>query len=319
MDPKSNPVEFRIHQGAFLILDKPSGISSQQAVSRVKRLLGVAKAGHTGTLDPFASGVLPVALNEATKACRFFLTEDKFYEAVMVLGVETDTLDHTGTVVASHDVRMVSRNRVLEESRKLVGAFLQRPPSYSAAKVKGRRLYRLARQGQPMEGTPRWVEVKRLDVLDFRPPEVAFRVFCSAGTYVRSLASQWGRLLGCGAHLNALRRLSCGCFDLDRAVTSERLAEAVEAGRQGSLLVPLNDALTAIPSVRVGEDWARRIRQGVQPLPEELGKRTWAGFREARFLKAVSEGNDLVAIMAPVYDDVNGTVERIRVLRVFNR
>ena len=303
---------------AFIVLDKPAGITSQTAVTRVRRLLGVQKAGHTGTLDPFATGVLPICLNQATKASRFFLESDKVYEAVMTLGIETDTLDITGKVTSERSVGHVRSSDVEETRKGLLGRRLQQVPAYSAVKFKGTPLYKLARQGKKVPTPSREVEIKELELLEFQLPKVKFRVRCSSGTYVRSLASEWGQMLGCGALLSELRRTRCGSFDIDRAITLEQLETAFCSGALDRLLIGLNEALGYMPFIQVRGCLARRIRQGSQLTTDHLDEDIMARLERSPVLRVVSEENDLVAIMSLVFDEKNRRIEKLRSLRVFN-
>src|SRR5512137_2192048 len=182
----------------FFVIDKPAGITSHDVVSRVRRILGTRKVGHTGTLDPFATGVLPVAVNDGTKAIPFLDEGTKSYEAVMQLGVNTDTLDLTGTVLREAEWRGVTRASLDTVLDRFRGPITQIPPMYSAIKRDGQPLYKLARQGQTIERTPREIDIHALDLLSFAPPFVGFRVTCSRGTYVRTLADDIGSRLGCG-------------------------------------------------------------------------------------------------------------------------
>ncbi len=304
---------------AVVVIDKPEGKTSHQVVGIVKRMLGVAKAGHTGTLDPFATGVLPVCLNQATKTSRFFLESDKAYEAVMVLGVETDTLDVTGEIVSTGQTIGVDRDKIETAGKRFLGTIEQKPPAYSAVKVKGERLYRLARKGICVDVPTRRIEIRDIRVLDVSLPKVRFRVDCSAGTYVRVLASDWGRALGCGAHLAELRRLRCGRFVVEQALGLEELEQSVRARDLHRCLVPMVEALNHLPSIRVEPSVARKIRHGWHPEVRQLGLDSGVTCRPGEdVFRVVSEGNDLVAVMAPVREDGNGRVERLRPLRVFN-
>lgn len=245
----------------LLVLDKPEGISSARALARVKGIARAKKAGHTGTLDPFATGVLICCLGRATRLSRFFLESDKRYEGTLRLGVETDTLDLTGTVVAEHPVPDLAPDAVEAAFAAFRGPIRQEPPAFSALKHQGVPLYRLARKGIPVRKPPREVVVRRLDVTAIRSPEIDFRVTCSAGTYVRTLAADIGRALGSGAHLSALRRTGSGALGLDRAVTLERLDALVRDGRLGEALIGMAEVLP-MPAFRVSPELAERIRRG---------------------------------------------------------
>jgi tRNA pseudouridine55 synthase len=245
-----------------LVIDKPSGPTSFDVVRRVRGALGVSKAGHTGTLDPLATGVLPVCVGHATRIAGFITEGDKAYEAVVRLGVETDTLDATGAAVASSPVPPLDGARVEAVLSRFRGTFLQTPPMYSAVKVRGRRLYELARAGEEVERAPRTVTVHQLLLRDFSSDELRVSLACSKGFFVRSLAYEIGKALGCGAHLRALRRTRSGPFTLAQALPLERLDSGdlanVEVG-----LVSLNDALSELPALVVSERDATRVAHGV--------------------------------------------------------
>ncbi len=200
-----------------LVIDKPAGITSHDVVDRVRRALGIRKVGHAGTLDPIATGVLLVGVGRATRLLRFLSGMAKTYEGAARLGVSTDTLDAQGTVVATAAVD-VTADELEAVVAGMVGDLLQRPPAYSAVKVGGRKLYEAARAGERLEAEPRPVHVEAFEVTRFAPPDVGFRVTCSAGTYVRALLAGVGETLGCGAHLTQLRRTSIGSFTLAEAV-----------------------------------------------------------------------------------------------------
>ncbi len=249
-----------------LVIDKPSGPTSFDVVKRVRALLGVKKAGHTGTLDPMATGVLPICLGEATKVAGFILEGEKAYDAVVRLGVETDTLDADGRVVAEHPVPPLSREsleRVLDRFR---GTFAQRPPMFSAVKVGGKRLYELARAGEEVPRQSREVTVHELLLRDFSSTELTLSVRCSKGFFVRVLAQDIGAALGSGAHLRALRRTKSGPFGLERALTLEQLEAHVGRGELSSVgrhLVTIEDALAELPELRVDAGGATHVSHGV--------------------------------------------------------
>ena len=242
-----------------LVLDKAPGVSSAGAVEKVKRALGATRAGHAGTLDPIATGVLPICLGEATKLAGYMLADDKEYVADAVLGVETDTLDRSGTVTATAEVD-VTRDRVLAALAARTGEYDQIPPMFSAIKQGGVRLYQRARQGEDVERQPRRVRIDRLELVAFEPPRVRIAIACSKGTYVRSLVFDLGRDLGCGAHLTELRRTRAGLFTIEQAVPLERVA--------GAPLVPLARA-TTLPSRATPPELVDKIRSGLQ-LPATL-------------------------------------------------
>ncbi len=245
-----------------LVVDKPEGISSAKVVSRVKRATGARKAGHAGTLDPFATGVLVCCLNRATRLARFFLDSDKRYRALMRLGVETDTLDATGKVVAEADSAGVSEAAVMEAAAAFCGRIRQRPPVYSALKHRGVPLYKLARQGRPVEKPPRQVEIRSIEVIAARLPEVEIDVTCSAGTYIRTLCADIGRRLGCGGHLKGLRRLKSGGFSIREALPLERIESESGSQRLENRVVPMADALRGMPELVAETGLVDRLLQG---------------------------------------------------------
>lgn len=249
----------------FAVIDKPAGITSHDVVSRVRRILGTRKVGHTGTLDPFATGVLPIAVNDGTKAIPFLDEGLKRYEAVMQLGVATDTLDMTGAVIRTADWSTVTREHVEAVLKRFTGHLRQIPPMYSAIKRDGQPLYKLARQGQVVERAAREIEIHSLELLSFAPPFVSFRVVCSRGTYVRTLADDMGELLGCGGALKELRRTASGPFDISAAVTLEGLESAARSGLLDTLTVSPYAALSHLPDVPLNESGLVLVGHGRSP------------------------------------------------------
>jgi len=249
----------------FIVIDKPAGITSHDVVSRVRRILGTRKVGHTGTLDPFATGVLPVAVNDGTKAIPFLDEGIKCYEAVMQLGVATDTLDMTGSVLQENDWRAISRDGVESVLLEFTGNLSQIPPMYSAIKRDGQPLYKLARQGQTVERIPRGINIHSLELLFFEPPLIGFRVACSRGTYVRTLADDMGSRLGCGAALKELRRTASGPFSISTAASLEELEQAVNDGSIAGLAVSPCDALAHLPDFSLSDSGMVLVRHGRSP------------------------------------------------------
>jgi len=257
----------------LLVIDKPSGPTSFEVVRRVRVLTGNRKAGHTGTLDPLATGVLPVALGEATKLAGLLADGEKAYDAVVRLGLETDTLDVTGTVRRTAPVPPLTEPALAAALERFRGTHLQTPPMVSAVKVRGRRLYQRARAGEEVERAARTVSVHALVLRDFSASEVTLSLRCSKGFYVRVLADELGRALGCGGCLKALRRTASGPFGIDRAVPLDRL-EALAAGPGGEAalrarLIPPVDMLPDLPLFRVAAEDVPRVAHGV-PLPVHL-------------------------------------------------
>lgn len=257
-----------------LVIDKPAGPTSFDVVRQVRSLLKVKKAGHTGTLDPMATGVLPICLEDATKVAGFITEGDKAYDAVVKLGSTTDTLDAQGKVLSEGKVPGLTPALLEEKLARFRGTFSQLPPMYSAVKVAGKRLYEHARAGEEIAREPRQVTVYELLLRDFSATELTLSVRCSKGFFVRSLASELGEALGCGAHLKALRRTMSGPFALARAVPLERVVELCqsEEGRAqvAQRLVSIPEALAELPALTVSEKDAAKVLHGV---PLEAGEK----------------------------------------------
>jgi tRNA pseudouridine55 synthase len=243
-----------------MLLDKPSGLTSNSALQRVRRLLGAAKAGHTGTLDPLASGLLPLTFGEATKFSSDLLDAAKTYEAEIALGLTTSTGDGEGEVIASHPVD-VTPETIDAALQRLRGTVDQVPPMYSALKRDGRPLYAYARAGIDVERAPRAVTIHRLELVEHIGERLRVVVECSKGTYVRVLAEDIGRALGCGAHLAALRRTHVGDLSLDQAVTLADL-EAADAAARRARLLPPDTLIASLPCVDLDAVLADRFTQG---------------------------------------------------------
>ena len=261
---RSEPVD------GLLLLNKPAGVTSNQALQRVKRLLNARKAGHTGSLDPAATGMLPLCFGEATKVCAFLLDADKTYRVTAKLGTSTDTGDATGSVVDSAEVPQMTAdewNKVLQSFR---GESLQVPPMYSALKKDGKRLYELARKGETVERAPRPIRIDAIDLLEAAGSRLVFRVRCSKGTYIRSLVEDIARAAGTVAHTARLHRETVADFRADEMV---ELSAVEETAAQGSLplrerLMPADRALTGLPEVCLDGARAERFRGG-QPVPAD--------------------------------------------------
>jgi tRNA pseudouridine55 synthase len=251
-----------------LLLDKPSGISSNAALQRARRALDAQKAGHTGTLDPLAAGLLPICLGEATKFAQFLLDAHKRYRATVRFGITTNTLDAEGDVVATRPVS-IDAAAIAAALPALSGAQMQTPPVHAALKHKGRAYYEYARAGEDVPRAARRIEVTSLTLLSWEPPDVVLDIECSKGTYVRVLAADLGERLGCGAHLAALRRLATGGFDVAQAVGLDRL-EALGLPERRQLLLPL-DVLTAhLPRIELDARGREHFLHG-QPVPAPAG------------------------------------------------
>ena len=255
----------------LLVLDKPTGMSSNAALQQAKRLFGAAKAGHTGSLDPLATGVLPLCFGEATKFSQFLLDADKGYESTFVLGVGTDTADADGAVIAQASAVHLTEDVVTQAMATLTGAIEQVPPMYSALKVDGQPLYKRARAGEQVERTARPVEIYSFELLTFESGDqvrVGVKVRCSKGTYIRTLAEDLGAALGVPAHVATLRRCQSGPFALDDCVTPEQLTAVKASGTEtdlDALLQPIESGIQHLPRLSLSEAATFYIRQG-QPV-----------------------------------------------------
>lgn len=243
-----------------LVVDKPKGITSFDVVREVRRAVAIKKVGHTGTLDPMATGVLPICLGDGTKIAQFIIEATKAYDATLKLGATTDTLDAEGKVLETRPVPPITRELLEATLSKFRGTLQQVPPMYSAIKIGGKRLYELARAGEEVERAPREVTVFELVLRDFSSDEVQLSVRSSKGFFVRSLAADIGEALGCGAHLSALRRTQSGPFTLAQSIP---LADVVAQGPAiASRLVGLSDALSDIPELKISAAEAARVKHG---------------------------------------------------------
>ncbi len=251
----------------ILLLDKPVGLTSNEALQQVKWLFQARKAGHTGSLDPLADGLLPLCFGGATKVSAFLLDADKHYRVRIRLGETTTTADAEGEITERRAVPELSLDAIEAVLARFTGPIEQLPPMYSALKYKGERLYNLARRGIEVERTPRTVEIHALRLLAWVPPELELEVHCSKGTYVRTLAEDIGVALGCGAHVSALRRTGVGPYEDASAIGLTDLQARAEAGLQAldTLLLPMDSALGAWPAVRLSVDTAYYLAMG-QPV-----------------------------------------------------
>ncbi len=250
----------------WLVLDKPAGLSSNQALGRLKRLYNPKKVGHAGTLDPLATGVLPIAFGEATKTVAHVVDAEKTYDFTIRWGVETDTDDAEGRIVCTSGNRP-DRDAIEKHLPAFIGEIEQVPPRFSAIKVDGERAYDLARDGEAVELEPRVISVYRLEILDAPSPDFTrFICVCGKGTYVRSIARDLGRALGCYGHISSLRRTSAGPFHEEQAISLERLENLVnsDGGREALLgnILPVETALDGIPALAIGRDDAARLKRG---------------------------------------------------------
>lgn len=296
-------------QSGILLIDKPEGPSSAQVVHQVKKTLGAKKVGHLGTLDPFASGLLLIGINEGTKIADIFLGGIKSYRAVMMLGVETDTQDCTGTVMAEQSVPRIGKLELRALAQKFTGVLQQVPPMFSALKKDGVRLYRLARQGKEVAREPRTIRIDSLNLKRLNDREIEFDVTCSRGTYVRTLAADMGKEFGCGAHLKTLRRTACDHLSVEQAIDLETLKARADSHRLP--LLSLSAALAQLRAVSWQSPLVARLRLGQQAVLGQIGKRVG----EEEFVCILDSRGGLAAL-AKWHDDIPGG--RWRLSRVFH-
>ncbi len=273
-----------------LVIDKPVGMTSHAVVQVVRQGTGIRRAGHTGTLDPRASGVLVVLVGPAVRLSEYVSASDKRYQAIIRLGETTDTYDGDGEVVTRRPVD-ITTEQIEEALTHFEGTVEQTPPAYSAKRVQGKKAYELAREGEAVELEPKEIDVYHLELLEWDPPEAIIDVFCSSGTYVRSLANDLGELLGCGGHLVGLRRTKSGEFALRDAIQLRKLEEAFETGDWYKYLIPAAEALADWPSRELTNEEVDLVRHGhripVEKAPEN----------PERWIRAISQQGELVALM----------------------
>jgi tRNA pseudouridine55 synthase len=274
-----------------IVVDKPSGWTSHDVVNKMRRIAGTRRVGHLGTLDPSATGVLPVVIGRATRLAQFYTRNNKVYEGVIRFGSSTDTYDGEGAATSPVVDVTLDRDPLQVILSRFVGPFAQVPPAVSAKKIGGRPAYELARKQLPVELKAVEIEVYSIDLLSVEGPDASIRVHCSAGTYIRSLAHDAGQAMGCGAFLKVLRRTASGDFKVEDARTLEQLAELSSAGRLQEALIPASQMLPHFPAETVDLITEGQIRNGrdfrVSPFRMEEG---------ARYVKAVTEAGELVAI-----------------------
>jgi tRNA pseudouridine55 synthase len=274
----------------ILVADKPTGMTSHDVVQAIRMGTGIRRAGHTGTLDPRASGVLVILIGPAVRLSEYVSASDKRYQAIIRLGASTDTFDADGKFTRRSDAPVNVTEQQFEETlKKFVGRIEQTPPPYSAVKVQGRKAYEMAREGEEVDLAPRIIDVYHLEVLEWAPPEVVVDVHCSSGTYVRSLANDMGNELGCGAYLVGLRRTKSGRFSLRDATPLRKLQEAFRAGDWYKYLIPAAEALADWPALELDPDQVEAVKHGHRvPAPEGA---------TAGMVRGVSMAGELVALM----------------------
>lgn len=305
----------------IVVIDKPAGLTSHDVVAEVKRRLKAARVGHTGTLDPMATGVLPVCLNEATKLSQFLVSDHKTYRAVMLLGVRTDTQDTQGQVLARSDP-FVSEADIRQAIKRMEGRIRQVPPVYSALKYKGQPLYRYARRGESPDMPAREVEIYDIAVREVAMPCVTFDVSCSKGTYIRTLCSDIGEALGCGACLSGLRRLKSGLFSEEMAVPLFKDGYPVPPETFLEAMLPMTRCLPAMHEIELDAAGSKRLRNGYQPDAGSLTGHVPAFLVAGDMIKFIDSSGDLAAVAEMIIDGRALTGSRkedqaARVIRVF--
>ena len=282
-------------------LYKPSGPTSFAMVSSVKRILGVKKAGHIGTLDPMAEGILPICLNQSTRIIQFLSPLSKHYQCAMTLGTATDTQDSTGKTIFEGNPSLVTETQVRDILRSFVGEQKQLPPMFSAKKSKGIPLYKLARNGINIERKPVSIHFYSIDFINMDENRVEFEAHCSAGTYLRTLCHDIGQKLGCGAHMSRLIRKQVGVFDQDSSVSPEALESASVNGKLANVLFPVEKVLEFLPEIRINDDFIDSLSHG-NALPKFSLKAYPGEFKPGMAMRVCNGSNKVLAIVEPLVD-----------------
>jgi tRNA pseudouridine55 synthase len=293
MDNRDSNFDIKNAISGVLVIDKPIGLTSHDVVQIVRRGTRIRRAGHTGTLDPRASGVLVVLLGPAVRLSEYVSASDKRYQAVLQLGASTDTYDANGTITKTAPIT-VTEDEFDDTLRQFEGEIEQIPPPYSAIKIKGKKAYEMAREGEEVELAPRTINVYSIELLEWAPPEAVIDVYCSSGTYVRSLAHELGEKVGCGAHLAGLRRTKSGRFTLRDAVPLNKLRQAFDDGTWYQYLIPAAEALSDWPAIELTQEQVENVRHGHR-IPAEPDS--------PQKVRAISEQGELVALLELVEEE----------------
>lgn len=281
----------------LVIIDKPENMTSAGVVSRVKKILNAKKVGHTGTLDPFATGVLICCINRATRLARFLLGGEKKYQALLHLGIETDTQDATGKIISEQQTATITEAEITAVFRTFRGSMPQVPPTYSALKHQGVPLYKHARRGKPVQKPARQIVIYELHILEIRWPFIHFETTCSAGTYIRTLAADIGRALGCGGHLKALRRIESAGFSISDAMTLPQLERRAGSSEFRQYTVGMADALKEMPAKRADSGLRQKIAKGIPLSRNDIA---WSEPDEnSKFYKIIASDGALLAVIEP--------------------
>lgn len=293
-----------------LIVMKEAGWTSHDVVAKIRTLLGGVKVGHAGTLDPAATGVLPVLIGRATRVAEYLVEWDKEYHAVMRLGETTDTQDATGTVLTRVDTAGLLPDSIYQAVIRFQGAQRQMPPMYSAVKIGGRPLYKAARAGETVERQTRPIVVHALDVLAIEGRDITLKVICSKGTYIRTLCADIGQALGLGGHLHALERRRVGPLSIEKAMTIDQIAAELPVGNLYDHMITLDQVLETLPFIVVTDEQAKRVLHGAPILAD--GKSALSGVSKPASVRLKDERGRLLAIGS--YD---GSAGQIRIQKVF--
>jgi len=303
----------------ILLIDKNKGETSYDVIRKIKKELSsldIRKIGHAGTLDPFATGLLIILLGQGTKVSPFIMSERKRYLATLRLGIETDTLDPTGLIINEHEVSDLSTEFISKIVQEFTGEIGQTPPIYSAIKYKGTRAYKLARKGEKVALKKRTVYIYSNRIISVDLPDVTMEVECSAGTYIRSLASDIGRELGPGGHLKSLRRLSCGSFVMENALKSSEISSGNNRLLLNKYLIPLNASLPDMKEIAVENTIAEDVRHGKQSVLEKIVNHLDPTVKDGTYLKLTGNG-ELVAVVKIKKNRRNDHV-KLEISRVFS-
>ena len=303
-----------------LLIDKTADMTSHDVVIQIRRLFSTRKVGHAGTLDPFATGLLILCLGKATKTLQYFVEDVKEYEAVMKLGETTDSQDLTGVVLDRRPIQDFSVAKIEEACISFVGEILQTPPMHSARRVNGQRLYTLARAGKIVEREARPVTIASLEITNLALPYVSFRVVCSKGTYIRTLANDLGEALGCGAHLTQLRRTRIGRFHVDEACSLEQLADCMPGAEREEALLPIDEALNSFPALTLDREEATRLMNGVKlSYPQDTPGKDPEENEAERILRIYNPDGEFLALARrTLVPHGEGFSRQIRPIKVFS-
>lgn len=286
----------------MVLVNKPVDASSNRITNQIKRKLSAKKAGHTGTLDPFATGLLPVCINRGTKLVRYLIDKDKEYIGTIRLGTKTDSLDKTGNITMEMDIPKISEDDVIKAANMFKGKIKQVPPAFSALKHNGVPLYKLARQGKMIKKEPREITIYELEVLKTEIPFITIRVKCSAGTYIRTLASDISEQLGTCGHLHSLERTYCGNFSLENAFAPEKIQDMTENQEYENFVIPLEKMVDFMPEIKIKSDLIPDIYNGKKISFDDLGKPE--NLSEGEPVKIISNENKLIAVMRKNKDSI---------------